>query len=229
MNLIPKTDSKKPANNIISPQAPEITISGLTEMFRDPGIFQLIRTQILPYLETFLSIKVWHIGCSTGEEAYSMAMLLKQAALLDKATLFATDKYQHRILQAKSGRYAASKFPQYAENFYKSGLKGSFENYLIRNSSYLQLMPEINSSVNFFQHDIQAEASINSFSCIFCRNVLIYYSPQEKVKILKKILESLEPMGFLILGHVEDLRFSPLNKYLKPLAKNLPIYQKVSR
>lgn len=212
----------------VAKQVSEMPISGLTEMFRDPVIFQKIRTQVLPYLETFLRIKVWHIGCSTGEEPYSMSILLQQASLLDKATLFATDKYQYRIAQGKSGRYSVKKQSIYAQNFQDSGLEGSLDDYLIRKNSYLQLVDEIHSSVNFFQHDIQTEASINTFSCIFCRNVLIYYSPREKVNILKTILESLEPMGFLILGHVEDLRFSPLNKHVKLLFKGLPIYQKVT-
>lgn len=229
MNFVPKTDHRNLAGKPQKWHSSQAAISGLTEMFRYPEIFRFVQTQLLPYLETFPSIKVWHIGCSTGEEAYSMAILLQQADLLHKATLFATDKYQHRISQGKSGRYSVEKFLQYAENFQSSGLSGKLEDYLTRNSSYLQLKSPIHTSVNFFQHDVCAEASINTFSCIFCKNVLIYYSPEEKVKILRKILESLEPMGFLILGHIEDLRFSPLNKYLKRLDKNLPIYQKVTR
>jgi len=92
----------------------------------------------------------------------------------------------------------------------------------------MQLAPEIISAVHFFHHDLTLGGRLNTFSCIFCRNVLIYYSPEEQTQLLQKILDSLEPMGFLVLGHVEDLRFSPLKKHFKLVHKGYPIYQKVT-
>ena len=210
----------------INPQAG--IISGLTELFRDPEYFRLIRQEIIPYLETFSHPKVWHVGCSTGEEVFSMAILLQEAALLNKTDILATDTYQHRLIQAKNGRLSKRMLEQYQRNFLDSGVKGKFEDYFNTSAGYLELNEFILPKLNFFRHDILQGASPNTFSCIFCRNVLFYYPPEKQVRILKKLLDSLSPMGFLILGRVEDLRFSPLKKHLKILRKGYSIYQKTS-
>lgn len=203
-------------------------ISGLTELFRDPDYFRLIRQEIIPYLETFSHPKIWHVGCSTGEEVFSMAILLQEAALLNKTDILATDTYQHRLIQAKNGRLSKRMLEQYQSNFRESGAKGKFEDYFNKSAGYLELNESILPKLNFFRHDILQGASPNTFSCIFCRNVLFYYPPEKQVQILEKLLDSLSPMGFLVLGRVEDLRFSPLKKHLRILRKGYSIYQKTS-
>ena len=203
-------------------------ISGLTELFRDPDYFRLIRQEIIPYLETFSHPKVWHVGCSTGEEAFSMAILLNEAAILNKTDILATDTYQHRLIQAKNGRLGLRLQEQYRHNFRESGVKGNFEDYFTTSAGYLELKTSILQKLNFFRHDILQGASPNTFSCIFCRNVLFYYPPEKQLQILEKLLDSLSPMGFLVLGRVEDLRFSPLKKHLRILRKDYSIYQKTS-
>lgn len=203
-------------------------ISGLTELFRDPTYFHFIRQEIIPYLETFSHPKIWHVGCSTGEEVFSMAILLQEAALLNKTDILATDTYQHRLIQAKNGRLGIRMREQYQRNFKESGVKGTFEDYFTTGPGYLELKADILQKLNFFRHDIIQGASPNTFSCIFCRNVLFYYPPEKQLQILEKLLDSLSPMGFLVLGRVEDLRFSPLKKHLKILRKAYSIYQKTS-
>ncbi|MEL6252565.1 MAG: CheR family methyltransferase [Bacteroidota bacterium] len=203
-------------------------ISGLTELFRDPEYFRLIRQEIISYLETFSHPKVWHVGCSTGEEVFSMAILLQEAALFNKTDILATDTYQHRLIQAKNGRLSTRMLEQYQDNFKESGVKGKFEDYFNTSAGYLELKASLLQRLNFFRHDILQGASPNTFSCIFCRNVLFYYPPEKQVQILEKLLDSLSPMGFLVLGRVEDLRFSPLKKHLKILRKGYSIYQKTS-
>lgn len=203
-------------------------ISGLTELFRDPDYFRLIRQEIIPYLETFSHPRVWHVGCSTGEEVFSMAILLQEAAILNKTDILATDTYQHRLIQAKNGRLGLRLQEKYQLNFQESGVKGNFEDYFTTSAGYLELKASIRKKLNFFRHDIIQGASPNTFSCIFCRNVLFYYPPEKQLQILEKLLDSLSPMGFLVLGRVEDLRFSPLKKHLRILRKDYSIYQKTT-
>lgn len=204
-------------------------ISGKTEMFREPVCFQVIQQDLIPYLATFQSLSIWHAGCSTGEEAYSMAILLKQAELLSKSIIFATDTYEHRLLQGKAGRYSVEKYDSFQNNYKKAGLIGDPATYISKNPGYLQVRSDLIDAVNFFQHDLVSGGSFNSFTCIFCRNVLIYYTPEVRTIILNKLLQSLVPNGFLILGEVEDLRFSPIASQLKRLNEHAPIYQKITQ
>ncbi|MEM6800617.1 MAG: CheR family methyltransferase [Bacteroidota bacterium] len=204
----------------------ERLISGMTEMFRDPSYFQLIRKRVIPYLETFPHVHIWHAGCSTGEEAFSMGILLEQADLIDKTQILATDKYEHRLIQARNGRFESKKYQAYSGNYLSSGLQKDFDSYFSTHSGYMQIKNPFLDVVEFCQHDLLLEEQTNAFACIFCRNVLIYYSEEEKVHILQKLLDCLIPTGFLILGHVEDIRFLPSTKHLKTLEKGYSIYQK---
>lgn len=187
----------------------EITVN-VTEMFRDHAFYKTLRTQVLPILATHPFIRIWHAGCSTGEEVYSMAIMLKEAGILHKSILYATDINQAVLEKAKNGIFPISMMKQYSENYIASGGITDFSMYYRANYNLAIFEESLKKRMVFSAHNLVTDGSFNEFQLILCRNVLIYFDKDLQNKVLQLFDKSLENLGFLALGNKESLRFSSL-------------------
>jgi len=204
----------------------EISVT-VTEMLRDPAFYKAIRTNIIPVLATYPFIKVWHAGCATGEEVYSMAILLKEAGLLHKSLLYATDMNPAALAKARKGIFPLSQMQQYSRNYQLSGGVNDFSSYYTANYHFASFDSRLNEKIIFAQHNLVTDFSFNSFQLIFCRNVLIYFNKDLQNRVLKLFDDSLELNGFLALGTKENIRFSAIADDYKPVTGREKIWRKI--
>ncbi len=186
----------------------QITVN-VTEMFRDPGFYQALRTDVLPVLATYPLIRIWHAGCSTGEEVYSTAILLKEANLLHKSIIYATDINPISVKQAATGIFALGNMKQYAVNYIQSGGINDFSAYYTAGNNHVLMREELRRHMVFSTHNLVHESSFNEFQLICCRNVLIYFDKKLQERVFNLFDNSLERLGFLALGSKESLRLAP--------------------
>src|SRR6476469_2336935 len=184
----------------------------VTEMFRDPQFFRTLKEKVLPHLATYPYIRVWHAGCSTGEEVYSMAVLLKEANLLHKSLLYATDINQEVREKARRGVFPIANMKQYSENYILSGGTHAFSDYYITAGEHAQFTEELRRKIIFAMHNLVSDGSFNEFQLVLCRNVLIYFDKHLQDRASRLFDESLDTLGFLALGSKETLRFTPVEK-----------------
>lgn len=189
----------------------EITVN-VTEMFRDPHFFKALREKILPQLGTYPLIRVWVAGCSTGEEAYSMAILLKEANLYHKCLLYGTDLNPSVLESARAGVFPLHQMKLYSENYMLSGGKRDFSDYYTANYDSVVFDKSLKEKLILSTHNLVSDSSFNSFQLIICRNVLIYFDRGLQERVFRLFDNSLENLGFLALGAKETLRFSKLDK-----------------
>lgn len=203
----------------------EITVT-VTEMLRDPGFYKTVRQQIVPILATYPFIKIWHAGCATGEEVYSMAILLKEAGLLHKSLLYATDINPMALDKARSGIFPLSQMQQYSKNYIASGGVADFSSYYTANYHFAQFDRSLSERMIFANHNLVTDSSFNSFQLIFCRNVLIYFNKNLQDRVLELFDQSLELNGFLGLGTKESIRFSSIASAYKQLSGKEKLWRK---
>jgi chemotaxis protein methyltransferase CheR len=203
----------------------EITVN-VTEMFRDPSFYKLLRTEILPFLATYPLIRIWHAGCSTGEEVYSMAILLNEANLLHKSLLYATDINPDVVHKAIEGIFPLSQMKQYSENYIQAGGEQDFSTYYSAKYNRAKLDDALKTRIIFSTHNLVSDGSFNEFQLILCRNVLIYFDKDLQDKVFSLFDQSLEPLGFLALGSKETLRFSSVAKKYRQINKE-KIWRKI--
>lgn len=196
----------------------EITVN-VTEMFRDPLVFKMIREEVLPVLATHPFIRIWHAGCATGEEVYSMAILLEEANLLHKSLLYATDLNPSVIENIKRGIFPLNRMQQFSENYIASGGKRDFSTYYTAQYGWAKFNQRLKQKMIAAMHNLVSDRSFNEFQLIFCRNVLIYFDKVLQDKVFKLFDDSLEKLGFLVLGSKENLRFSPIAKKFTQVQK----------
>lgn len=182
----------------------------VTEMFRDPHFYKELNTQVLPVLATYPLIRIWNAGCATGEEVYSVAILLKEAGLLHKSLLYATDISPVALERADKGIYSLSQMQLYTENYINAGGKRSLSDYYHAQYENAKMDNELRSRMVFSTHNLAMDSSFNEFQLILCRNVLIYFDHNLQNKVFKLFDNSLEKLGFLALGTKESLRFSSI-------------------
>lgn len=176
-----------------------------TEFFRDPEVFYLLREKILPYLNSYTHIKIWCVGCSTGKEPYSLAILLEELGLLDKTQIYATDINPYVIEEAKNGLFSTKDIHRDDENYKKAGGEREFKEYFYMKEHFGKVKKHLKKNILFFQHSLIGSGSLNEFELILCRNVLIYFNQSLQNKVLKNFYNSLHRNGFLILGKSEGL------------------------
>jgi len=205
----------------------QITVT-VTEMFRDPSFYKVLREQVLPVLGTYPHIRIWHAGCSTGEEVYSMAILLKEANLFEKSLIYATDINQAALEKASKGIFALVNMKQYSENYILSGGKQDFSKYYTAMYDKVKFDEDLNRKMIFSMHNLVSDRSFNEFQLILCRNVLIYFDKNLQIKVFKLFEESLENLGYLALGAKETLRFSEVAHKFKPIDAKEKIWRKVA-
>jgi len=204
----------------------EITVN-VTEMLRDPGFYRTLRSTILPVLATYPFIRIWHAGCSTGEEVYSMAILLKEAGLLQKSLLYGTDINPHVIEKARKGIFPVSQMQKYSENYIQSGGLQDFSSYYTANYHLAKFDSSLTGKMIFSTHNLVSDFSFNEFQLILCRNVLIYFERELQAKVFKLFDYSLENFGYLALGSKESLRFSPIAGRYRQVGKE-KIWRKIN-
>lgn len=184
-----------------------------TELFRDAEVFLEFRKTLIPHLKTYPTLKIWHIGCSTGEEAYSMAILLEEEGLLDKSTIYATDINHSFINYGKKGIYPTRKIAGSANNYNLSGGISSFSKYFSGNSQSQTFHRRLKEKITFAHHNIISDAPFGEMNVIFFRNVMIYLEEEFQNRALKTIHESLCNMGILVIGKKESITDGKSIKY----------------
>lgn len=185
----------------------EITVN-VTEMFRDPQFYRVLRNEILPILATKPFIRFWHAGCSTGEEVYSMAIMLKEANLLHKSIIYATDINTVVLESAKSGMFPLRMMKSYSENYVATEGKNDFSKYYTANYGSAKFDKTLSEKMVFAQHSLVSDRSFNEFDLILCRNVLIYFDKPLQDNVLTLFDDSLAKLGFLALGTKETIKHS---------------------
>jgi chemotaxis protein methyltransferase CheR len=205
----------------------ELTVN-VTEMFRDPSVFKIIREQVLPVLGTHPFIRIWHAGCATGEEVYSMAILLEEAGLLKKSLLYATDLNASVIENIRKGIFPLNQMKQYSENYILSGGKKDFSTYYTAKYDWAKFDERLTAKMIASTHNLVSDRSFNEFQLIMCRNVLIYFDKDLQDKVLTLFDDSLEKFGFLILGSKENIRFTSVGNKFQQLGNNEKIWRKIS-
>lgn len=199
----------------------------VTEMFRDPVFYKLLRTKILPSLNTYPFIRIWLAGCSTGEEAYSIAIILKELNLLQKSLIYATDINPTVLEKAANGMFPLSQMKSYSENYIASGGTKDFSSYYSANYNLAKFDAELKQKMIFSTHNLVSDGSFNEFQLILCRNVLIYFDRPLQFNVLQLFDQSLESLGYLALGTKETIDFSPISNTYKRIGTD-KIWRKVS-
>jgi chemotaxis protein methyltransferase CheR len=203
-----------------------ITI-GVTEMFRDPEVFQLLRNKIVPQLATSTRVRVWHAGCSSGEEAYSMAILLRESGLEKRCQIYCTDINEASLAAAQAGNFKLDSVRVATTNYQLSGGMQSFGEYFRVHLGLAVIDPALRKSMLFANHNVVSDADFGEMDLIFCRNVLIYYGREAKLHSLRVMDSSLRVGGYLVLGSHETLDISPLNTRYEELVTGSRIYLKL--
>ncbi len=198
----------------------------VTEMFRDPFVYQAVREQVVPILRTWHHIKVWHAGCSTGEEVYSLAIVLQEEGLLDRATIYATDLNDSSLEKAKTGIYSPEKIQEATRNYQRAGGRSSFGSYYHARYDAVQMDIHLRERVLFANHNLVTDSVFGEMHLVFCRNVLIYFGRELQNRALRLFTESLVQGGFLCLGTGEDLQFTDEDNHYEAVNQKAKIYKK---
>jgi chemotaxis protein methyltransferase CheR len=204
----------------------EITVN-VTEMFRDPSFFRALREKVFPQLATYPFIKIWHAGCSTGEEVYSMAIMLEEAGLLHKSLLYATDLNHEVLEKARKGIFPMKYMQLYSENYIGAGGANDFSSYYTAGYDRVKFDERLSARMVFATHNLVSDRAFNHFHLVVCRNVLIYFNKTLQNRVLELFCESLEPLGYLALGSKETLKFSKVEKAFKAVDSKEKIWRKI--
>ena len=199
----------------------------VTAMFRDPGFYQTFREHVVPLLRTYPFIRIWHAGCSTGEEVYSMAILLREEGLYDRARIYATDINEVVVHRARAGIFPLERMQEYTENYIRAGGTRSFSEYYVAKYDGALFSPALQRNVVFSQHNLVTDRSFAEFNVILCRNVLIYFDRTLQTRVHGLFYESLVHLGILCLGSKETLRLSDYEASYDELSGADRIYRKV--
>jgi chemotaxis protein methyltransferase CheR len=200
----------------------------VTSMFRDPSFFLTFRQHVVPLLHTYPYIRIWHAGCSEGQEVYSMAILLHEEGLYQRCRIYATDSNELVLQRAKSGIYPLELMQEYTQLYLQAGGKRSFSEYYTAAYDSAIFRASIRENVLFSQHNLATDRSFNEFNIILCRNVLIYFDPILQRRVHQLFYESLIRFGILALGRQESLRLSPFADRYEPVDKREKIYRRLN-
>lgn len=198
----------------------------VTEMFRDPEYWQALREHVVPFLKTYPSLKVWVAGCSTGEEVYSLAILLQEEGLLERTIIYATDINPESLDAARRGVFPLDRMRTYTENYQKAGGKGAFSDYYTAAYNGALFNRVLVENVTFADHSLATDSVFSETHFVSCRNVLIYFNRKLQDRVLGLFHESLCYRGFLGLGSKESIEFSSYAERFDVLSRRERIYRK---
>ena len=202
-----------------------ITVN-VSEMFRDPAFFKALREQVVPYLKTYPFVKIWHAGCASGEEAYSMAILLLEEGLKGRFRIYATDIDGEVIRKAQEGIYPLQELQRFTRNYQLAGGSCSFSDYYTARYDRAILSPALRDNLVFATHNLAVDADFGEMNLILCRNVMIYFNPVLKNRVLGLFHNSLAPGGFLCLGSKESLEHRQIATLYDEIQPRTQIYRK---
>lgn len=197
----------------------------VTEMFRDPAFYTQFRELVLPKLKTYSYANIWHAGCATGEEVYSMAILLHENHYLERTQIYATDFNPQALLTAQKGIYSDKEYDQIVKNYHQIKGKSNIDDYFVKKYHSLKIKSHLQKHISFQQHNLATDEKFADMQAIICRNVLIYFDETLKEKVIHLFSKSLQNYGFLCLGNKEVLN----DPSFKCIDRNQSIYQKVPR
>jgi chemotaxis protein methyltransferase CheR len=199
----------------------------VTSMFRDPTFYVAFREQVVPVLRTYPFTRIWVAGCSTGEEVYSLAILLTEEGVYDRTRIYATDINEVVIDRARGGVFPLDKMQEYTDNYIRAGGKRSFSEYYLAKYEGALFERTLTENVVWAPHNLVQDRGFNSFNVILCRNVMIYFDRTLQTRVHQLFYESLERFGILALGHKESIRFSGFEQYYEELDPLEKLYRKV--
>jgi chemotaxis protein methyltransferase CheR len=199
----------------------------VTAMFRDPSFYKEFRDRIIPLLRTYPFLRIWHAGCSTGEEVFSMAILLEEEGLYDRARLYATDINDVVLQRARQGIFPLDRMQEYTENYLRAGGKRSFSEYYTAKYDGALFNSSLTRNIVFSQHNLVTDRSFSEFHVIFCRNVLIYFDRTLQNRVHSLFYDSLVTLGILALGSKESLKFSQYEPCYEKLSSTEKLYRKM--
>jgi chemotaxis protein methyltransferase CheR len=199
----------------------------VTAMFRDPSFYIRFREKVVPLLRTYPFTRIWVAGCSTGEEVYSLAILLQEEAVYERTRIYATDINESVLERARAGVFPLEKMREYTQNYIKAGGARAFSEYYLAKYDGAQFQRSLVDNVVFAQHNLVSDRSFNEFNVIVCRNVMIYFDRTLQDRVHRLFYESLMTFGVLALGAKESIRFSPFEDCYEDLDVNERLYKKV--
>jgi chemotaxis protein methyltransferase CheR len=199
----------------------------VTAMFRDPGFYVAFRAKVVPLLRTYAFTRIWVAGCSTGEEVYSMAILLQEEGLYEKARIYATDINEVVLDQAREGVFALDKMRDYTQNYIRAGGSRAFSEYYVAHYDGARFDRSLVENVVFAPHNLASDRAFNEFNVVLCRNVMIYFDRALQNRVHDLFYESLAMFGVLGLGHKESIKFSSREDSYEELDEGEKLYKKV--
>jgi chemotaxis protein methyltransferase CheR len=207
---------------------PELTVT-TSEMFRDPDFYREFRTEIIPFLRTWPAFKIWHAGCSTGEEVYSLAIVLKEAGLYERAVIYATDINPAALRVAREGIYPVNQIKRDTQNYIAAGGRESFSSYYVASYDAVRFDPLLRKNILFASHNLVVDEVFCEAHVILCRNVLIYFDRNLQARVIDLFARSLAYKGYLCLGSQETVRFIPGGKKFETVSDQQKIFRKIVR
>jgi chemotaxis protein methyltransferase CheR len=199
----------------------------VSAMFRDPRFFLAFRQHAVPLLRTYPFIRIWQAGCSLGEEAYSLAIVLQEEGLYERSLIYATDINDAMLRQAREGIYPAELMQKYTQNYIQAGGHRSFSEYYTARYDYALLRPSLQQNIVFSQHNLVSDGAFNEFNVVLCRNVMIYFNRSLQERTHTLLHNSLTMFGILGLGARETLRFLPQERFYEPLVAEEKLYRRI--
>jgi chemotaxis protein methyltransferase CheR len=199
----------------------------VTGMFRDPEVYRALRKVVVPLLRTWPFVRVWHAGCSTGEEVYSLAILLHEEGVLGRSRIYATDLSDNLLERASKGIYPLAAMREHTAAYHRSGGRADFSSYYVADSQHAIMREELRRQIVFSQHNLVSDGSFNDFHLVLCRNVMIYFDQELRDRVHDLLYRSLVLFGVLVLGIRESFQLSPLADRFEALDERLRLYRRV--
>lgn len=200
----------------------------VTELFRDPLFYRTVREQVIPLLKTWPHVKIWHAGCASGEEVYSLAIVLKEEGIYDRATIYATDFNEEALERAREGIYKAGAMKEATRGYQLAGGKASLSEYYHACYDAVAMDTALKERMVFASHNLTSDSAFGEMHLVFCRNVLIYFNRELQNRTLGLFTESLVPGGFLCLGTKENLQFTAACGQYDTVDYKAKIYKRMS-
>jgi chemotaxis protein methyltransferase CheR len=198
-----------------------------TAMFRDPDVYRALRTDVIPLLRTYPFVRVWHAGCSSGEEVYSLAILLEEAGLYDRCRIYATDISDAILERARQGVFPLRAMREHTRAYQKAGGTCDFSSYYVTDQERAVFRSSLRRQMVFSQHNLVCDSAFNEFQLIVCRNVLLYFDQTLRKRAQGLFHSSLSNFGILVLGKKESLRFTDCENLFQELRDGLRVYRRV--
>lgn len=199
-----------------------------TSMFRDPSFYLTFRKRVVPLLRTYPTVQIWIAGCSTGEEVYSLAILLEEERLYGKCRIYATDISQAVLRRAREGIFPLAAMRDYTTNYHQAGGTNEFSDYYTAQYDSVMFSSALRNNVLFSEHNLATDGSFNEFQVILCRNVMIYFNKDLQARVHNLLYDSLSMFGVFGLGNKESLKFTPRAAFYKHLNEKDKLYRKVA-